>query len=202
MPDDIQIQRDQVDAGDINNPQADIDQTNRQGAASKLARERLFDQELNEVALLIDFVSGRSDRSLSALTISDPDNNTKALSAAEIVKRIGTMRYPTPPDEEVANARNAAILLLVKDQLSYLAKPVRGSTIAYTAMFVDAEAVYIPAFLRNLPDRCKRFLGLPSARSATAPVDSRIDLATKTFPGFESTPIASPRGDHDWAFLQ
>ena len=149
--------------------------------ASRKAREGLFDQELNEVALLIDFISGRSDRSLSALAIPDPDDRTKTLTFAEVVERVSSMRYPPPPATEVANARNSAILLLAKDQLSYLASPVRGLTIAYTAMFVDAEAKFVAPY-RLLQDLFRRIRGL---RPDVPPgPDSRIDLAARTFPAY------------------
>src|SRR3954468_21500572 len=118
------------------------------GDNSRQAREELiFAHDLNEVYLLVDFVSGRSDRSLSTLSINDPDDKKTSLTTSEVVRAISSMRYPTPPHEEVANARNAAILLLVKDQLSSVARPARSLTIAYTAMFVDAEAAWRSSWL-------------------------------------------------------
>jgi hypothetical protein len=155
---------------------------------SRQAREGLFNQELNEVVLLIDYISGRSDRSLSTLTINDPEDHSKILTVPEVINAISSMRYPTPPGAEVANARNAAILLLAKDQLSYLAAPVRGLTIAYTAMFVDAEAKHRPAFVRIFRHCLRSLFRLQTSPHSGS--DSRIDLATKAFPAYQDHAIS------------
>jgi hypothetical protein len=105
----------------------------------ELLNELIFRQDLNEVHLLIDFISSRADRSLAALAMPDPEQPATTLHSADIVKRIMQMRYP-PDDNPVVNSTNAAILLISKDKLSALASPARGLTIAYTTMFVDAEA--------------------------------------------------------------
>jgi hypothetical protein len=83
--------------------------------------ELIFEQQLNEVCLLIDFVSGRSDRSLSNLKIRDPDT-AQDLSAAEILQEISQMRFPDHSKPK-ATSRNSTLLLLAKDQLSALAQP-------------------------------------------------------------------------------
>src|SRR6516225_8743480 len=77
--------------------------------------ELIFQQDLNEVYLLMDFVSGRSDRSLSTLKITDPDTR-KELSASEIVEAISQMRYPPDVSKRIATSRNSTILQLAKDQ--------------------------------------------------------------------------------------
>ena len=92
----------------------------------------IFEQDLNELHLLIDFVSGRSDRTLTSLTMPDPTAPDKTMTAAEIVEAITKMRYP-PRGSDAVNSENAAILLMAKDRLSSLAAPARGITIAYTA---------------------------------------------------------------------
>lgn len=111
--------------------------------SEQLLDELIFKQDLNEVHLLIDFVSGRSDRSLSTLAMPNPHKDQQypndTLSASEIVMRIAQMRYPPNKDDAVVNSQNAAILLMAKDRLSTLASPARGLTIAYTAMFIGAE---------------------------------------------------------------
>src|SRR4051794_5953463 len=147
------------------------DDADKQSLADRKARDQLiFDQNLNEVYLLIDFISGRSDRSLSSLSIPNPKGATsETFKAAEIVERIAAMRYPpkmqsgTP--EQIPNAEDAALLLLAKDQLSYLARPARSYTIAYTAMFINASRA-----------KRKRMLSQNDR-------DSRVDLAENTFPG-------------------
>ena len=101
--------------------------------------ELIFKQDLNEVHLLIDFVSGRADRSLSTLSMRDPGDPAKTMTSGEIIKAIAEMRYP-PKGTDAVNARNAAILLVAKDQLSALATPATGLTIAYTRLFIGEEA--------------------------------------------------------------
>src|SRR5712692_113165 len=94
----------------------------------QLFDELIFKSELNEVYLLIDFVSGRPDRNLDRLTMPNPEAPTTVLSTVAIVERISLMRYP-PDGDPVFNAKNAAFLLMAKDHLSALASPARGLTI-------------------------------------------------------------------------
>src|SRR6266550_5496372 len=106
----------------------------------------IFEQNLDEVHLLVDFVSGRADRSLATLAIPNGGNPVTTMTSRQIIEKIAEMRYP-PNGSDAANADNAAILLLAKDRLSALAAPARGVTIAYTAMFIDAEVKTLPARL-------------------------------------------------------
>jgi len=111
------------------------------------ARERkakfqleLFWRELNEVHLLLDFVSGRNDKSLVALTgIPDPAGPgsggvSAPLSWDQVVDRICAIRFP-PEGTPESTAQDAAFLLMVKDRLNGIAEPAKGLSIAYTAMF-------------------------------------------------------------------
>src|SRR5437763_17197174 len=75
----------------------------------KLINALLFKKDLNEVHLLIDLVSGRADRSLSILSMPDPEHPSITLTSAEILRRITLMRYP-PKDTDTMNAANATIL--------------------------------------------------------------------------------------------
>ena len=145
---------------------------------SKLIDELIFRQYLDEVHLLMDFVSGRADRSLAMLTMPNPAAPGETMTSGAIVKAISEMRYPPGPNSAV-NAENAAILLLAKDRLSALADPARGLTIAYTTLFVAAEArrTFITAAWRRL---------LNSANRPTRGHDTRIDLAQRTFPGLRA----------------
>jgi hypothetical protein len=168
----------------------------------RLLDRLIFEQDLNEVHLLIDFISGRSDRSLSTLAMPDPLNPTHMLSSGEIVQRITRMRYP-PDKNPVFNSQNAAILLLAKDRLTALAAPARGLTIAYTAMFIDAEArtmwLHFRDWLRGRRERKQRRDTPSSPRPAGHEADhaasaggrhkktardhdTRVDLAATTFP--------------------
>ncbi len=147
------------------------------GSQEKLLEELIFKQDLNEVHLLIDVVSGRADRSLRTLSMSDPQDRTKILGTGEVIQAIAEMRYP-PDGTKAANARNAAILLVAKDQLSALATPANGLSIAYTRMFIDEEA----GALRwsSLPRWLKR------GQKPSRPHDTRTDLAQRSFPGLRA----------------
>jgi hypothetical protein len=141
----------------------------------KLIDELIFRQYLDEVHLLMDFVSGRADRSLATLTMPNPAAPGETMTSGAIVKAISEMRYPPGPNSAV-NAENAAILLMAKDRLSALADPARGLTIAYTTLFVAAEArrTFITAAWRRL---------LNGANRPARGHDTRVDLARRTFPG-------------------
>lgn len=139
----------------------------------------IFDQNLDEVHLLIDFVSGRADRSLTTLAIPAGDASSPALSSREVIKAIAEMRFP-PKGSEAANADNAAILLLAKDRLSALATPARGLTIAYTAMFIDAEVKTWAARAWDWMVGIRREADEP--REPAYAADTRVDLAVRAFP--------------------
>src|SRR5215469_6229330 len=151
----------------------------------KTRDELIFQQDLNEVYLLMDFVSGRSDRSLSTLKITDPGTGNE-LSTSEVVEAISQMRYPSDRSKSIATSRNSTILQLAKDQLSALARPARGYAIAYTIMFTDLEARHgLSTSLQPLANKIRRKLGLNVRENLT---DSgsrgpRIDLAERSFPG-------------------
>ena len=91
------------------------------------------------------------------------------MSSGTIVGAISEMRYP-PGENSAVNARNAAILLMAKDRLSALADPARGLTIAYTTMFVAAEA---GGWIWSMARRW-----FPGQSGSSPPRhDTRIDLA-------------------------
>lgn len=178
------------------------------GDDKHLIEELIFKQDLNEVHLLIDFVSGRADRSLTTLTMPNPSKPGETMTSGQIVEAISKMRYPPPEETPVINAQNAAILLMAKDRLSALAAPARGLTIAYTTMFIDAESG------RSIWSRLRRWFGnrarrKPETGSAVSPApagdkpaaattaerlpdnhrphhDTRVDLARTTFPGLQA----------------
>src|ERR1700676_1443118 len=65
--------------------------------------EEIFKRDLNEVHLLIDFVSGRPDKNLGDLTVPDPTQEWQHgqagqkrpnLDPAEAVRRIAQIRWP------------------------------------------------------------------------------------------------------------
>jgi hypothetical protein len=120
----------------------------------------IFQRELNEVYLLIDYLSGRPDKTLIAfdnIALADLDaesrlgllgeaNPPAAASAGgpspeaapeaplgDVLSKICFLRYP-PDGVRQMKAENAAFLLRVRDRLNLLAYPASGMTIAFTAM--------------------------------------------------------------------
>jgi hypothetical protein len=109
---------------------------------TRALEEVIFKRELNEVYLLIDFISGRTDRSLDRLTdLPGPaaDLTTPPLSPSQVISTVCQFRYPPTGSAEV-NGNNAAFLLRVKDKLNRLADPAGGFSIAFTSLFVGQRA--------------------------------------------------------------
>jgi hypothetical protein len=152
-----------------------------------------FNSDVNEVFLLIDHISGRSEKSLkdldttgielpaaqegadpgaAAVQLATPDPASVKPSIGDVLYRLCQIGYPPHPDA-TTKAHKAAFVLMLKDRLNGLATPARGVTIAYTAMFVSAT------------DGCRLRmwspLRVPDGRHAT-----RGDLAREAYPGLAS----------------
>ncbi len=154
--------------------------------------EVIFRRDLYEVHLLMDFISGRTDKTLDDLEITTPDGTR--LKGVQVVEAIAKLRYP--PDPPPAKSANAALLLAAKNNLTLLAQPARGINIAFTAMFVgfgygtDPEAA--PSPLRRAADWLRARLGAgPRPRRADV-ARSRTGLAREAFPGL-ITPVCHLR---------
>ncbi len=135
----------------------------------------VFQQELNEVYLLLDFISGQPDKHLSDLDskIVDLSNPNAKLSSIEVIKRVSGLRYPPAPPA----AADAAFLLTTKDWLNSIAYPARGLTIAYTIMFIEGDGAGLRRFFRRLA-------AATSGRKLEQPAfSSRVQMAQQTFPG-------------------
>src|SRR5207237_692423 len=155
-----------------------------QGGNRQQLDKLIFEQNLDEVHLLVDFVSGRADRSLATLAIPNGGNPVTTMTSRQIIEKIAEMRYP-PNGSDAANADNAAILLLAKDRLSALAAAARGLTVAYTAMFIAAESKTWPTRLRDWVLRSvgwKTDSGRDRSAGDATGQDTRIDLAVRAFP--------------------
>lgn len=104
--------------------------------------ELIFKRELNEVYLLLDFISGRHDAHIWNLDVDIPvqgDANKKQ-TAFDLYQLISTMRYPPSGSIDTEDkAYNATVLLYVKDKLNNIASPARGMTIAYTYLYLAEE---------------------------------------------------------------
>jgi len=138
----------------------------------------LFKRNLDEVFLLLDFISGRPEKQLSTLTVPNPDGGVD-LKAQEVVKQLAIIRYPAPPGRGAAErAADASFLLLAKDRLAALAFPARGLTIAYSALFSRTEQRdEAPPFWQRW------FSGATTKPAADGPNGSRSSLAQSAFPG-------------------
>jgi hypothetical protein len=137
----------------------------------------LFKRNLDEVFLLLDFISGRPEKQLSSLKIPSLDSGPD-LTASQVVTRLASIRYPFPPaQQQEKRSTDASFLLLAKDRLAALAYPARGLTIAYSALFSRTEVADIT--LHCWP----RWLSPKHAVSSGAPDGSRGSLAESAFPG-------------------
>jgi hypothetical protein len=88
----------------------------------------IFSRELAEVYLLLDHLSGRSDKSLAA-AIGDNDEPT----GRGWIQKICEIGWP-PKGTAVEQAAQAATLLMAKDKLNFAAKPANGASIAFTLL--------------------------------------------------------------------
>src|ERR1700733_15354050 len=99
-----------------------------------------FQRDLAQVRLLIDFISGRKDKSLDALAgvelVDDHGNRAKADSGQQVVEAICRISPLRAQDTIADNARDDALLIVVKDRLNRIAEPACDLTIAFTSMFM------------------------------------------------------------------
>ena len=171
------------------------------GAEEERFDEIIFRRDLYEVHLLIDFISGRTDKTLDDLEVAR--SASEKLRGFEVVEAITAIRYP--PDPPPAKSANAAFLLGAKNSLNMLAQPARGLTVAFTAMFVGLGYERYPAPLDSLRYRFGCMVRAPldwliarlTLASAVAPArgadddfaalaHSRVGLARNAFPGLVS----------------
>jgi hypothetical protein len=149
--------------------------------------EVILKSDLAQVYLLLDFITGRPERNLDTVAMKNPANPDQEWRSGQIVQQIMQIQYP-PQGSREQIAGQAAVLLMAKDQLSRVAAPARGDTIAYTALYVEQEG---RSWWRRIFDRARRSRSStpPDDKSqATAPSDderSLINLAEEAFPHFQ-----------------
>ncbi len=56
--------------------------------------DAVFEHDLNEVQLLLDHVSGQTDKSLEGLRIAEDADPAKQIGTRAIMERIAGIRYP------------------------------------------------------------------------------------------------------------
>jgi len=91
----------------VSDATAAVARRGRRGKDELLLDELIFRQDLNEVQILIDFLSGRNNRFLQSLSMPNPTIRAKLMTASEISESITKMRYP-PDGTPNLNSRNAA----------------------------------------------------------------------------------------------
>ena len=133
-------------------------ETGPEAERSTFGEAQLFIRDLSEVRLLIDFISGRADKSLEGLrNVCTQDSDGRPLTSIDpqgVLQEICKISYP-PEGDLTANAQQAAFMLMVKDKLNYLSQPARGLTVAFTSMFSGVALEYPrPSSWRPAP--CKR----------------------------------------------
>lgn len=118
--------------------------------------EEIFRRDLNEVHLLIEFISSLPGKSLNDLALPDPATG-QIMTVSAAVARLSQIRFPPDPNPNV-RAQDAALLLLAKDRLNDLARPARGRSVAYTTMFAGGPGfigsiVQGPGLIGSLAER-------------------------------------------------
>jgi hypothetical protein len=136
----------------------------------------IFARELSEVYLLLDHVSGRSDKSLAAITGESVEDE------ADWIARICEIGWP-PTGTVIQRAAQAAILLRAKDRLNAAAKPATGATIAFTLLVAGEDNA------AKQRDDSRGDDGPPASGSGWGGGDppSRTSLARLAYPGLVST---------------
>jgi hypothetical protein len=121
-------------------------------AQQQLVDELIFKRDVNEGFLLIDHISGRSEKSLKDFDTEKLEipgrpppatpGQTPPATPSQVWQKFCEIGYPPVPEPRI-KAENAAFVLEVKDRLNALARPARGITIAYTAIFVGNTGFWV-----------------------------------------------------------
>jgi hypothetical protein len=148
----------------------------------------MFLRELSEVYLLLDHLSGRSDKQLSD---SDLAKAFGTPLPTDWLERICLIGWP-PAGEEMKRADQAATLLRAKDVLNTAARPASGATIAFTLLVSGEDNADAPSrqpLLRPL-GRLARCICQRASRND--PHDSRVPRPESAPPRAPFRPAAPP----------
>ena len=104
-------------------------------SGSNAPRSFVFARELSEVHLLLDNLSTDPDTDLAERAARKPPPAGLPADWLEKVCEIGWVPAGTPPEQ----AKQAALLVKVKDYLNGLSKPASGSTIAFTFLVTQED---------------------------------------------------------------
>jgi hypothetical protein len=125
--------------------------------------EHALEHELAEVYLLLDYLSGRSDKRLTAALGKDENEGE------QLLKKICQIGLPSK-----GTADERAMLIATKDRLNVAAKPANGNSIAFT-LLVTASQI----FAGSLAEEVKTLV-------ASGKPQSRVLLAEIAYPGLRS----------------
>jgi hypothetical protein len=119
------LARDEIEAGSANGGYAPPDNPRN---CKRPNFKQLIQHELDDIYLLLDYLSGRGDR-IASIELDHKDNNGHNLNLIDAVCRI-----KWPPLQEQERSEQAAILIKARDKLNQIAMPATGLTIAYTLL--------------------------------------------------------------------
>jgi hypothetical protein len=151
-------------------------------------QHELFWRDINEVHLLMDYVSGRPDKSLGSLRdVPDPKTPSQCLHPDIVVEEVCKIRFP-PEGSPTDRAQQAALLLNTKDRLNALADPARGMTIAYTSMF-SGVALQVGTHHSKLVRKFLELIGHPAGSPEAACTRTRLQhshaFAVEAYPNLK-----------------
>jgi hypothetical protein len=149
-----------------------------QGGGDRM-QDFIFGRELAEVYLLLDYISGRSEKSLTATIGEKPGDGDKW------IEEICEIRWP-PEGTKVAEGLQAKTLLLAKDRLNALTKPATGASIVFTLM-VAGDDDEPPVKLHHN----RWWSGLGFWQSAASPMPGNGNLSPNSTDGVGQGPANS-----------
>jgi hypothetical protein len=104
------------------------------GQAVADLRDKIVSDDLAEVILLLDHLSGLADRSISDLVLD--------AQHPDLVRAVFESNWPpTPGQSQISIAETSTILFKARDRLNELAWPATGASIAFTILVTDEEAI-------------------------------------------------------------
>ena len=98
-----------------------------------------YDQAvLSEIQMVMEFIAGTSDETLTAISVDDPDDPAKKLTLPEMAGRLDGIEAVLDERKRL-NARQKTLLLSVRDAVNTKVHPASGLTIAYTALVLHSS---------------------------------------------------------------
>lgn len=156
--------------------QGDVTPAPEEGAStSKLqaSSDAIYSQQLWEVQLLLDFLSGNP-----AHRLPDPKNAQSAGLPDDWIEQVCRMTWP-PSGTAVQQADQEALLVRVKDHLNTMAAPASGFSVAFTLLVTQEDGAADRASKRRRPDENQ---DRSNTRVRPGVAESRGSLARKAYP--------------------